>query len=174
MASAFTHVASAPFTAGKAQILRSKGSLAIPDLLSCLVLSWSEHRAELLQSVAEDEAWHAKVCEDVQEFLQSIFQLDVPLAIVDLPPTGTASYDALREMAAHACGLHRSLMVVCGTSEELTEEIDLTEELWARQLGVWAYLPEADSVSGLRLVFAEARKALAQKSSAHAETSGFL
>ncbi len=137
------------------------GAFAIPDLLSCLVLSWSGQRSQMLQSVAGDESWQAKVCGDVQEFLRSVFQLDVPLTIVDLPCKGTASYAELREMATQACGLNRSLFVVCGALN------DREEEQWARQLGAWAYLPGATDMSGLRLVFAEARKALAKQASVY-------
>lgn len=145
----------------------SADAFVVPDLLGCLVLSWSEQRAQMLQSVVRDEAWQAKVCEDVQEFLRSIFQLDLPLTIVDLPDRESASYESLREMVTQTCGMNRSLMVVCGA------EADSEEERWARQLGVWAYLPGATSLSGLRLVFAEARKAVAKNSSAYVEACGY-
>jgi len=140
----------------------------LPDLLHCLVLSWSDQRAELLQSVAEDETWQAKVGTDVQEFLRSVFQMEVPLTIIDLPPRGAASYAKLREMATQTCGINRSLMVVFGA------EGDQEEELWVRQLGAWAYLPGTTSdLTGLRLVFAEARKALAKQSATYVEASGY-
>ncbi len=143
--------------------------LVLPDLLHCLVVSWSDQRAQLLQSVAEDELWQAKVGSDVQEFLRSVFQLDVPLTIVDLPPRGTASYGKLRDMVTQTCGVNRTLLVICGS-----EKNDRDEELWVRQLGAWAYLPGATSdQSGLRLVFAEARKALAKQSSAYVEAYGY-
>jgi len=93
------------------------------------------------------------------------------LTIVDLPPRGTASYVKLREMAARTCGVNRSLLVVCGATA------DSDEELWARQLGAWAYLPGTTDLSSLKLVFAEARKALAKQSTvcvtAYVEASGY-
>lgn len=165
VASAFTHTTQLGATAVRSRV--PTDAFVIPDLLSCLVLSWSEQRSQLLQSVARDETWQAKVCGDVQEFLRSVFQSDVPLTIVDLPPRGSATYESLREMATQTCGLNRSLMVVCGS------EGDPEEERWARQLGVWAYLPGASELGGLRMVFAEARKALAKKSSAYVESSGY-
>ena len=145
------------------------GSLSMPSMLNCLVLSWSQQRAQLLQSVAIDEAWQAKVCGDVQEFLRSVFQLDVPLTVVDLPRKGTASYTELREIATQTHGVNRSLLVVCGASTGG----DADEEQWARELGAWAYLPGVTEVSGWRLVFAEARKALAKQSTAYVEASGY-
>ncbi len=176
VASAFTHAIQTDMAA-QANLVRV-GSQApvdtfvIPDLLSCLVLSWSEQRAHLLRSVASDESWHAKVCGDVQAFLRSIFQLDVPLAIIDLPRKESASYEELREMATQAGGLNRSLLVVCGAADGGVAD-NGEEEQWARQLGAWAYLPGATDRSGLGLVFAEARKALAKQSSSYL-TAGCL
>lgn len=165
MASAFTYTT--PVGLGSAQGQAPKDAFVIPDLLSCVVLSWSEQRSQLLQAIAQDETWQAKVCGDVQDFLRSVFQLEVPLTIVDLPPRGSATYESLREMATQTCGINRSLMVVCGAED------DSEEEQWARQLGVWAYLPGATRMSGLRMVFAEARKALAKKSSAYVEANSY-
>lgn len=165
MASASTHITQTGLEQGANKA--AYGTFALPDLLQCLVVSWSDQRSQLLQSVAEDESWQAKVCGDVQEFLRSVFQLDVPLTIVDLPPRGTATYANLREMATQTCGLNRSLLVVCGS------ENDSDEELWVRQLGAWAYLPAATDLSGLRMVFAEARKALAKQSTAYVEASEY-
>lgn len=165
MASAFTHTALTSL--GRVDSQLPVKSFTIPDLLSCLVLSWSEQRAELLQSVARDESWQVKVCSEVQEFLRSVFQMDVPLTIVDLPRKGSTTYEELREIAAQTCGVRRALLVVCGAAA------DQEEELWARQLGVWAYLPDAVDPGGLRLVFAEARKALAKQSSSYVEASAY-
>ncbi len=165
VASAFTHTALTSL--GRADSQVPLKSFAIPDLLGCLVLSWSEQRAELLQSVARDESWQVKVCSEVQEFLRSVFQMDVPLTIVDLPCRESASYAELREIAAQTCGVKRALLVVCGAAD------DQEEEQWARQLGAWAYLPGAADPSGLKLVFAEARKALAKQSTAYVEASGY-
>ena len=167
MASAFTHTAQSSLERVRNQALPD--GFVIPELLSCLVLSWSEKRAQLLQSVARDESWQAQVCGDVQEFLRSVFQLEVPLTIVDLPRRGAASYTELRDIASQTNSLKRSLLVVCGAASEG----DPIEEQWARQLGAWAYLPGVTDPSGLRLVFAEARKALAKQSTAYVEASGY-
>ncbi len=192
MASAFTHTSIQPSVQaglavartglGQASGRASLGDFVIPGLLNCLVLSWSEQRAQLLRSVARDETWQAKVCGDVQEFLRSVFQLEFPLTIVDLPreestscepapngsaPNGSVSYEELKEIATQTCGLNHALLVVCGA------EGDRTEEQWVRQIGAWAYLPGTSDPEGLRLVFAEARKALAKQSSIYMESSGY-
>jgi len=174
VALAFTHVIQndlvAQVSLGRGRCQDTQGVFAIPDLLSCLVLSWSEQRARMLQSAAREESWQVEVCDDVQEFLRSVFQLAVPLILVDLPSKTALSYEELREMATQTCGLKRSLFIVCGADEggDLNQG---EEEQWARQLGVWAYLPNAKDRSGLRFVFAEARKALAKHSTVCSETT---
>jgi len=142
-------------------------ALAFPDLLRCLVLSWSEMRANGLRSAAENEQWRAIVCKDVDQFLRSVFQLNVPLTVVDLPHSDAAGYAKMRKAVTSACGASDSLLVVCGTEREMAEEV------WARQLGVWTYLPGASGLSGLELIFEEARQAIARRSSVYVETNAY-
>lgn len=142
-------------------------TLALPGLLQCVVLSYGEQRGQFLRTASADESWQAQVCEDVQEFLRSVFQLNVPLTVIDLPPRGAASYAELREIATQISDINRSLLLVCGA------ENDQEEEIWARQLGAWAYLPGTTDANGLRRVFAEARKALARQASAYVEVPGY-
>lgn len=166
MASAFTHIATQT-NLGRVGSGTPRGTFVIPGLLSCLVLSWSKQRAQLLQAAARDETWQAEVCGDVQEFLRSVFQLEVPLTIVDLPPKESDFYLDLVEVTAQTSGINKALLVVCGA------ENDQVEEQWARQIGVWAYLPGVTNPSDLRVVFAEARKALAKQSTAYVESSSY-
>jgi len=76
------------------------------------------------------------------------------LTVVDLPRFSEAYYSDLRDAVGRACALSDSLIVVCGYGNQADEE------LWARQLGVWAYLPEAGDPKGLELIFDEARQAV--------------
>jgi hypothetical protein len=68
-------------------------------------------------------------------------------------------------------------MLVCGAEQNHTEahhtEAHHAEEQWARQLGAWAYLPTATDSDGLRLVFKEARKAVAKQSTVYVEALGY-
>ena len=73
-------VASASITITQTAFKQGSGktrtdTFVLPDLLRCLVVSWSDQPVQLLRSVAEDESWQAKVCSDVQDFLRSVFQL---------------------------------------------------------------------------------------------------
>lgn len=142
-------------------------TLVLPDLLRCLVLTWSEGRAELLRSAASNESWQATVNIDVREFLKNLYLLRVPLAFVDLPEAGQKSYSLLKEAAQRTSELGNSLVVICGLGGNPAEEI------WARQLGAWAYLPGDNGLTGLELVFGDARKAVANQSLVHVELDGY-
>ena len=139
----------------------------LPGLLRCLIVSWSEQRAELLSAAAVNTSWQTVVAKDVGQFLRHVFQLNVPLTIVDLPVSDDEGYEQIREAASRISEINDSLLVLCGTTE------NSSEELWARQLGVWTYLPEAADLSGLELVFAEARKAIARRASAYVESGAY-
>lgn len=159
-------------TQNELQSSRSEGelplaALALPALLRCLVLSWSELRANGLRSAAENEQWRTIVCKDVDQFLRNVFQLNVPLTVIDLPRSDAAGYAKMRKAATNACSVSDSLLVICGTEGEMAEEI------WARQLGAWTYLPGASELSGLELIFEEARQAIARRSSAYVETNAY-
>ncbi len=142
-------------------------TLVLPDLLRCLVLTWSEGRAELLRSAAANESWQATVNIDVREFLRNLYALRVPLTFVDLPDSDASSYSLLKEAVQQTSELGNSLVVICGLSGNPAEEI------WARQLGAWAYLPGDNGLAGLELVFGDARKAVANQALVGFELSGY-
>jgi len=149
---------------GERQVPRR--AMAPPGLLRCLVVSWSDQRAELFRSAAESEAWQAVVCQDMGQFMRQVFRMKFPLTIVDLPPPDADGYSELREAAARSREVSKSLLVVS------VAQASANDELWARQLGVWAHLPEASDSAGLEMVFREARKALARQAICHSERSG--
>jgi hypothetical protein len=142
-------------------------TLVLPDLLRCLVLTWSEGRADLLRSAARNESWQATVNIDVREFLRNVFLLRVPLTFVDLPGAQQQDYSIWQNAAERTKDLSDSLVVVCGVKG------DPTEELWARQLGAWAYLPGDNGLAGLEMIFGDARKAVANKALVCVELDGY-
>ncbi len=151
------HKVSSKLTAVQGGKQLSQRVLAPPGLLRCLVVSWCDERAELFRAAAEAEAWQAVVCCDVGQFVRNMFRLKVPMTIVDLPPNDTARFEEFREAAVRSRTISNSLLVVSMASS------NAVDELWARQLGVWAHLPEASDPTGLELVFREARQALTKQ-----------
>jgi DNA-binding response OmpR family regulator len=129
---------------------------APPHLLRCLVVSPNAERRRLIRAAAESQAWDAILCRDAGEFLRAAFKRLVPLVVVDLPSRDSKHYWELREATDRARQAASSLLVVAGADGENTDEI------WARKLGVWGYLSEANSQRGFELIFSEARRALAR------------
>jgi len=127
---------------------------ARPKLLRCLVVSPCAERRRLIRAAAESQAWDAILCRDAGEFLRAAFKRLVPLMVVDLPPQDSKHYWELREATDRARQVANSLLVIAGADGESTDEI------WARKLGVWGYLSEANSQRGFELIFSEARRAV--------------
>ena len=137
--------------------------LAPPGLLRCLILSWNDVRAEGLRLAAQQQAWEALVCSNSTAFIKQLFRLKVPLTIVDLPEVTQKSYPKMRLASSKVRDVSDSLLVVSAATN------DECEEVWARELGAWAYLPEVIEPSSVEWVFKAAREALARQASAALE-----
>jgi hypothetical protein len=131
-------------------------ALVLPHLLRCRVLTWSEQRTELIRSAAEEESWQPTLSRDVRQFLRQLFQHRTPLTFVDLPSHVADEY-RLYQVAVERASEMKELVAVCGGDQ--TPE----EEIWARQLGVWVYLPGDNGLVGLRHLFGNAREAFAKQ-----------
>jgi hypothetical protein len=74
------------------------------------------------------------------------------LVIVDISrPLGDRVNDSI-EIAEEFAARPGTLLVVCGSEDSVDEE------LWARQLGAWVYLPGVSNGDALMSLFAEARR----------------
>ncbi|WP_146451143.1 hypothetical protein [Bythopirellula polymerisocia] len=136
-------------------------------MLHCLMLTWSDERAGLLRNAAESESWRSTVNRDVQEYLRNLFRLRVPLTLIDLPCLKSNSYVGIQQAASHASELGSSQVIICGNDNHREEEI------WARGLGVWAYLPGDRGPAGLEFVFGDARQALAKSAMTYVELEAY-
>lgn len=84
--------------------------------------------------------------------LRSVIDGDYQLVIVDIArPLGDRVSDTV-EIAEEFAGRPGTLLVVCGSDDSVDEE------LWARQLGAWVYLPGVSGGDALMSLFAEARR----------------
>ena len=71
-------------------------------------------------------------------------------------PLGERVNDTV-EIAEEFAGRPGTLVVVCGSGDSVDEE------LWARQLGAWVYLPGVSGGDALMSLFAEARRVAERK-----------
>ena len=107
--------------------------------------------------MADLSGWSA--CETPAEAdeLRSVVDADFHLVVVDIAnPLGDRVSDTV-EIAEEFAGRPNTLVVVCGSGESVDEE------LWARQLGAWVYLPGVSGGDALMSLFAEARRVVERR-----------
>jgi hypothetical protein len=129
------------------------GRRTLTALQTCLVVSTSAPRAQLLVRAAHEEQWATIVCATAEDALRQTVRQRVQLALVDLQSAPAAQEKPLRNLVEQLAA-RRLLLAVCGRPD------DSTGEVWSRQLGVWMYLPGVDSQSDISLLCAEARQVL--------------
>lgn len=144
-----------------------ESAIALPDLLRCMVFSWSHERAELLQSIAESELWKTSTQVEANEFLRELFRRQFPLVFADMPETSFNLYEAMKCAVSRVADFGASQLVICGS------ETNAVEEIWARGLGAWAYLPGDSGPAGLEQIFRDARKSIANQATKYVELASF-
>ena len=146
--------------APRGDAVRVTARAAPPQLLRCSVVSLCPDRRRLIRAAAEAQAWDAIICRDAGEFLRMAFKRSVPLVLIDLPAQLGDSYQELKGVAERVKEMSDSLLLISGMSAEAGEE------LWARCLGTWAYLSEANSQRGFEFVLEEARQVIDRRMAA--------
>jgi DNA-binding response OmpR family regulator len=120
--------------------------------LKCLVVSGDNGLRGRLHTMSDLGGFTA--CEtpaDATE-MRSVVDGDYQLVIVDIAhPLGDRVNDTV-EIAEEFASRPGTLVVVCGSDDSVDEE------LWARQLGAWVYLPGVSNGDSLMSLFAEARR----------------
>ena len=117
----------------------------------CLIVSQCNERSEMLGRSAEEVGWDLIVCRDAQRALMQAARHRIHLAFIDLVHSGAGPPSGFRKLSEQLATRDGPLLVVCG------HEGDALEEIWARQLGVWLYLPGVTEESNVILLCDEAR-----------------
>lgn len=121
--------------------------------LKCLVVSGDEGLRGRLSTMSELGGFVG--CETPADAmdLRSAVDGDYQLVIVDIAhPLGDRVNDSV-EIAEEFASRPGTLLVVCGSEDSVEDE------LWARQLGAWVYLPGVSGGDALVSLFTEARRA---------------
>jgi DNA-binding response OmpR family regulator len=119
--------------------------------MQCLVIASQPSRRQDLTNSAIESGWRTFQAADQAEAFGSLHRLQIQLAIVDLGSVGEPSHESLRSVVEHLATQGEVLTVVCGGMGNPTEEI------WARQLGVWIYLPGVIDPHDMQPILGEAR-----------------
>ena len=118
---------------------------------TCLVVTGDELLRRRLSAAAELVGWDTVDSALTTPELVAASQRDQRLVVVDLanPPRGDGGvfHETVREMAARP----DTLVVVCGSAT------DQAQEVWARSLGAFVYVPGVAAGDPLVAVFREAR-----------------
>lgn len=118
---------------------------------TCLVVSPSPPRSQMLVRAAHEEHWATIVCRGAEEAARQAVRNRIHLALVDMQAVPLGEQRTFRSLVEQLICRGGPLVAVCGSPN------DNLGEVWSRQLGVWMYLPGVDSESDLALVCSEAR-----------------
>ena len=120
-------------------------------LLPCLVFSADPLRRERLTRAMSESGWSPVVCQDVGQISVHGARVRTPLAIIDLVGAPVGVREQCQTVCQRLLVAQQTLLAICGRHD------DPTEEIWARQLGVWLYLPGMGEREEISLFAAEAR-----------------
>jgi len=102
----------------------------------CVVVSSDAVRCESLSRAAAGGGWRAIRCRTADSALAATERTHCQLAILDAEAASAGrDTEDLRRLVEQLARDNDLLLLVCG------HERDPREEIWARQLGVWLYLP---------------------------------
>ena len=124
--------------------VRNKVALRAIESVECLVVAADEGRRENLGFVAREGGWNVTLCREPAEAITQARQRLLQMAIVDLSSVVARDSAGFRFLVEQLACTSRMLLLVCGNVD------DTREEVWARHLGVWMYLPGA--IDGSELV----------------------
>jgi hypothetical protein len=123
------------------------------QLGKCLIVSPDRAKREMISLAATEAGWDTIVCADEHHAMTAVARTRFEMAWVDLEVGPTVA--ALQGCCQAVAALPNVLLVICG------HEDDQEEEIWARQLGVWLYLPglSLDHASEISLLCEQAQLA---------------
>ena len=123
----------------------------------CLIASPNHSRRQLLEEAATEAGWDTVVCAYAPHAFSVTSELRFQLALIDIEmieskasqQRGSSDFRQVCERIV-SDGNDCLLAVYGGIG-------DSQEEIWARQMGVWLYLPGIADVEGIRTLCNDAR-----------------
>lgn len=136
---------------GRPQLCPSAARPANASVLQCLVVSTADSRRDMLSASAAGAGWTTVVCADAGRAHVAVRRLTFQFALIDLGCRNTTppGFAELCQTIAAARGI---LLCVCGHENQPQEEI------WARQMGSWLYLPGVHDQADVSSLCTQARE----------------
>ena len=128
--------------------------------LGCMVIGFSEKRRQLLASAAEAAGMTVVEWADPKAARIQLLRNPPAMVVMDLEDTSGSAPEALKSLAERVSKQRDLLIAICGN------EGNAMEEIWARQLGVWLYLPGVVDDSDLSSLLEEGSQVAARRASA--------
>ncbi|HEX3999299.1 MAG TPA: hypothetical protein VHX65_12170 [Pirellulales bacterium] len=147
-----------PIPREQPRLERAVKTVATRGLLECLIVSPRAKQREALSRAATAGGWASVVCSDAATGRHLAQRIVVKLAFIDLEEGSLDALVSLQELAADLARMGCPLLVVCGADG------DRQQEIWARQLGAWLYLPGMAGVEEMTQLCEEARNVVERKS----------
>jgi DNA-binding NtrC family response regulator len=120
--------------------------------IDCLVVTGDASRRNRFEGAIELAGWLECAAPESAAELRTAVDCEYQLVIVDVAsPLGDRVNDTI-EAAEEFAARPGTLLVVCGSED------NIDEELWARQLGAWLYLPGVCDGDSLTSLCVEARR----------------
>ncbi len=138
-----------PVSAG--QGLQTASTSVANSTWMCLVLSANAERRQRLLGITDEAGWRPIECESVGDAIRQSDRWKTRLAVVDFCGLPERQRQTFRKFAERLGKQAEPLLMICDD-----EDSSSTNELWARQVGVWLYLPEASLGNDLVDLCAEA------------------
>ena len=120
------------------------------NTLSCMVLGTSEHRRLAIADTAEQAGWVTSDSDGAKTSRAALLREPRQLIVIDLTSESGSAPETLKRLAERVARDKSTLLMLCGN------EGNVMEEIWARQLGVWIYLPGVLCGSDLTSLLREA------------------
>jgi hypothetical protein len=105
-----------------------------------------DRQSGVLSRAMSSAGWAPVVCRNLAEFAARGSRVRAPLVIVDLAGIAPAELPQCQQLCGRLLRVQQTLLVICG------HEDDPMQEIWARQIGAWLYLPglgAEDDIGGL-------------------------
>lgn len=119
----------------------------------CLIVSGCNKQREVIGQKAFGAGWITLSCENASDALVQLCRNQVKLVVIDIQGN-TAENSPIVKLAEHIMWTGGMLLVTIG--DAIQHESGIKQEAWARQLGVWSYLPGINDHSDLSLVCSQA------------------